>query len=193
MSDNYNEIWLEITEYDGIYLISNKGRVKSIGRVISGKNNSKYFISERILKNSITKRGYYKISLRNGNQYKTHSVHRLVAKTFIPNINNKTEVNHIDGNKLNNCVENLEWASSSENQIHAYKNNLQIPTWLNKKGKDNYFSKPILQLDLCDNVLNRFECLRDACDKLNIKHSGHINECVNGKRITAYGFKWILE
>lgn len=109
-----NELWKE-TEIKG-YFISNKGRIK--GR--TGK----------ILKQQIGKTGYYIISIypngRNG-KCKCLKIHRLVAEAFIPNLNNYPIINHIDGNKLNNNVENLEWCSYSYNTKHAYDNGLSKP------------------------------------------------------------------
>ena len=84
--------------------------------------------NEIIMKKASDKQGYQIISLSKNKKRKTYRVHRLIAKTFIENPQNKKEVNHIDGNKSNNCISNLEWCTRSENQIHAYKNKLQIQT-----------------------------------------------------------------
>jgi hypothetical protein len=120
------EIWKEALGYEGIYSISNFGRVKSF--------KSK---KERILKPSLNGRGYLKVSLSNSNiLYKTEKIHRLVAKAFIPNHGDKPQVNHKDGNKLNNNVKNLEWSTELENMTHACENKL-----VNNQGKNNGQSK----------------------------------------------------
>ena len=105
------EIWKDINGYDGFYRISNLGRVKS----------ARY---NRYLKLFFNKKGYARINLNKKGKLKTYRVHRLVAQAFIPNPNNKPQVNHKDGNKRNNCVDNLEWVTNEENYEHAIKNNL---------------------------------------------------------------------
>lgn len=104
------EIWKDIIGYEGYYEVSNKGRVRS-----------KY----RILKPQLQANGYYTIRLSKNNIVQMKRVHRLVAETFIENRDNKKQVNHIDGNKLNNVTDNLEWVTPSENTKHSYDNNLQ--------------------------------------------------------------------
>lgn len=110
------EIWKDIPNYEGLYQISSYGRVKS------------FYKKERILKPSIQHFKYKsknykreKIELSKNNIRKSFKIHRLVAQTFIPNPDNKPQVNHIDGNPLNNNVNNLEWCTNQENIIHSYK------------------------------------------------------------------------
>ena len=124
------EIWKKIKGFEN-YEISNLGRVKS--------NNLK---KEKILKFRITKTGYYRVMLQKNCFKKELLVHRLVAEAFIPNKENKKEVNHIDLNKSNNRVENLEWTTRSENIAHSYLNGR------NKKGKKIIrLSSPIVVYD----------------------------------------------
>lgn len=106
------EKWINVLGYEGLYLVSNLGNVKSNYR------------SKKILKPSVT-RGYYRIVLSKGGDKKNVSLHRVVLSSFVKCIDNSLVVNHIDGNKLNNCIDNLEWVTRSENQIHAYKLGLQ--------------------------------------------------------------------
>lgn len=121
------EIYRDIQGYEGHYQISNLGNIKSLKRLIKRCNSNKsYFIKERILKQSISN-GYYAITLNKNNKQKRFCIHRLVALAFLENPKNKEEVNHKDGNKLNNCVDNLEWCTKSENTLHAYKIGLMIP------------------------------------------------------------------
>lgn len=105
------EIWRDITGYEGLYQVSNCGRVKS------------FYHGGRILKQSL-KRGYMFVELYLNTNGKIHIVHRLVAQAFIPNPLNKLEVNHINGIKTDNRVENLEWVTRSENEQHAYDTGL---------------------------------------------------------------------
>lgn len=117
------EKWKDIKLYEGLYQISSFGRVKSLNRITSNVDGISREIKEKILKQSISNE-YYSITLNNGTK-KRFSVHRLVALAFIPNPENKEQVNHKDGNKLNNMKSNLEWNTKSENQLHAYAIGLQ--------------------------------------------------------------------
>jgi hypothetical protein len=109
------EQWKDIEGFEGIYKVSSKGRVWSYAY---GSGKERRF--------SITNRGYALIILQlHGKVYKGESVHRLVAKAFIPNPEGKATVNHIDGNKLNNSVENLEWVTQKDNVKHAYRTGLK--------------------------------------------------------------------
>ena len=111
-----NKIWKDIENYEN-YQISNYGRIKS--------KNYKRQGYEKILKQNINGRGYYYVLLSKKNKYKNLLIHREVAKAFIDNKNNYTDINHKDGNKLNNNVDNLEWCSRSYNLKHAFKNGLK--------------------------------------------------------------------
>ena len=109
------EIWKDIKGYEGIYQISNLGNVKSLQRIDS--NN--HLVKEKILKSSSNGIGKGYLWVKLGRKGKKEKIHRLVAKAFIPNPNNKKEVNHIDGNTHNNKVDNLEWVTHKENCLHC--------------------------------------------------------------------------
>ena len=141
---NTIEIWKDIEGYEGYYQVSNLGRVKSFPRFGT-------ISSERILKLHLSKYGYLSACLCKDNKKVLKRVNRLVALAFIPNKNIFLEVNHIDGNKLNNCVENLEWCSNSENKVHAYKIGL-----LSRKGIENCNAK--LEMDKANEI-------RELCKK----------------------------
>ena len=111
VEDLPGEIWAWIIGYENLYQISTKSRVKSF-----------YKNKETILKQTISGYGYLKVHLCKNKEATNFYVHRLVAEAFIPNPENLPEVDHIDGNKLNNCVENLRWVTSSENKQAAIKN-----------------------------------------------------------------------
>ena len=160
LKDLLNEEWRDIKCYEGLYKVSNYGRVKST------KNNI-------ILKNIVSK-GYFQVSLHNKGR-KNFKVHRLVGLIFIPNPKKLLEINHIDGNKLNNRIDNLEWCTRQENQIHAYETELQ------KAVK-------VKQFDLNGNLVRQYKSLRQATQITKI---AHLSECCNNKRKTAGGFIWV--
>ena len=118
------EIWNDIKNYEGFYQVSNFGNVKSIDRVVPFRNSTR-IIKEKQLKVRYEKNGYQVVSFYIDGVEIKKKVHRLVAEAFIENDLNKPQVNHIDGNKTNNIVYNLEWVTSYENVVHSYKNNLQ--------------------------------------------------------------------
>lgn len=116
------EIWKDVKGYEGFYQISDMGKINSLGRWQKSSHNSKQFYKGGILKGSLDKDGYNKVTLVNKDgKLKSFRVHRLVAIHFIENPLNKSTVNHKDGNKLNNNVFNLEWNTTSEQNSHAYK------------------------------------------------------------------------
>lgn len=112
-----NEIWKDIIGYEGLYQVSNLGNIKSLGNGGTHK-------TERILSQKITRFGYKTVILHKNGVRKDCRVHRLVAYAFLPNDDDTLVVNHKDGDKCNNRVENLEWCTQSDNVIHAYENNL---------------------------------------------------------------------
>jgi hypothetical protein len=113
---NYEEIWKSIQGYEGSHEISNMGRIRSLDRVdCSGRN-----LKGRELTPFLNKKiGYLQISIKKDGMTKLHRIHRLVAEAFVENPENKSQVNHIDGNKLNNAAFNLEWTTPYENTNHA--------------------------------------------------------------------------
>lgn len=131
------EIWMDIKGFKNFYMISSKGRIKSVDRIISDGKGGKRKHKGRILKQRVTNCGYKLVTLHKNGKYFQKTVHRLVAEAFLKKPRNKNLVNHIDGNKKNNSVFNLSWCNASENVNHAYKNNLRI----SKKGEDCHTSK----------------------------------------------------
>lgn len=109
------EVWKPINGYDGLYEISNLGRVKSLEKVVYRSRGRSFIREESIMKPQTKHNRYPAISLYKNKKVKTFMVHRLVAEAFIPNPENKREVNHKDYDKTNNAVENLEWVTRKEN------------------------------------------------------------------------------
>lgn len=118
-----DEIWKDIKDYEGYYQVSNLGNIKSLDRFVEGRYGNFYMKYGQLIKPCYNKRiNVYEVHLRKNSKRKCFKVHRLVAEAFIKNDDplNKTTVNHIDGDRSNNCVTNLEWCSYSENEKHAY-------------------------------------------------------------------------
>ena len=183
-----NEIWKPIKGYEDKYEISNYGNVKSIYFI----NRQTKIKREKILKQHIAC-GYLKIRLSKDNKMKNYLVHRLVAETIIPNPENKLQVNHKDGNKLNNNVNNLEWTTRSENVNHAWKNGLHEKTRITVKENMtkaiNSLKKEIEQYDLENNYIRSWDSISDASREYNIDPTNIKNAC-KGKYKTSCGYIW---
>lgn len=162
------EEW-KIIEDNSNYAISNLGNVKNIN---TGRN----------LRPANTGSGYLQVQLYQGthNTRKHFSVHRLVANAFIPNPDNKPQVNHINGNRNDNRVENLEWVTRKENMVHA-------SVVLNRKGRmRNALSKKVMRIE--DSQV--FNSLIDAAQTCGMKDTSGISHALSDKRLTAGGYHW---
>ncbi|HFI0463831.1 TPA: NUMOD4 domain-containing protein [Streptococcus suis] len=120
-----DEKWEDIEQFEGYYQVSNFGRIRSCDRYITEKTGKVNFLRGKPLKNHIGDDGYYKVVLTKNNKPHYFRVCRLVAKAFIDNPENKPQVNHIDGNKINDHVSNLEWVTVQENITHSIKTGLK--------------------------------------------------------------------
>lgn len=172
------EIWKDIQGCEGIYQVSNMGRVRSF---IKWKG----YETPRIMSQKEDKKGYFRCTIKG----KFVPVHRLVAMAFIENIDNKPQVNHIDGNKKNNNSENLEWVTNAENQKHAVLSGL-------KKMSDltDATSKRVWQISKDGKLIKIFSSLNEAA-RMTGTHQSQISCCCLHKPhcISANGFKWLFE
>lgn len=123
-------MWIDIIGYKGLYQINQNAQIKSVARVVAHKLKGKKSIPERILRPGLTSAGYLSVALLKENKPTTYLIHRLLATHFIPNPLNYNLVNHKDGNKTNNLLDNLEWCSASQNAIHAVEYLKSIKTTL---------------------------------------------------------------
>ena len=202
------ERWKDIKGYEGKYQVSNLGNVKSL----LDKSLKK---REKILKPSLTHKGYLRVYLSKESKKSTRLIHRLVAEAFIPNLENKETVNHIDGNKTNNRIDNLEWLSNIENQRHAWKMGLkkglrgernplcgkklsnETKTKISKtlKGKMTGKNHPMYGVKgsnnpnskkvICLNNKKIFNCIKIAGEEAGLKNPSNISACCKGKRNVA--------
>ncbi len=181
------EIWKDIAGYEGIYKISNQGRVLSLN--YGAKNNS-LSGKQKTLKLSRSSSGYYHVQLYKQGVPATKLIHILVAQAFIPNPEGKSEINHIDGNKANNAVHNLEWVTRKENLTHAVETGLKRRSpMIGKVGRKNALSKPVVQLSADGTVIKTWDSTYDA------QHEGGFNQnsirsCACGFKKTYRGFVW---
>lgn len=166
------EEWKIIENYPN-YMISNFGRVKNLG---NGKTWNK---KERILKQEIGVGGYIRVGLYKDKKQRHFKIHRLVATHFIPNPNNYPCINHIDENKQNNNVNNLEWCDIKYNNSYGTRMNKII----------NKNSLPIVQYSKDEKILKLWRCAKVASNELKINYV-HIHECCRGTRKLCGGFKW---
>lgn len=187
------EEWRDIEGYEGLYQISNQGRLKSLKRVIPlhGKNQFSEFdaqktIQERIMNVSINGYGYCQSSLYKNGKFKTKLIHQLVARAFIPNPENKPTVNHIDGDKTNNCVDNLEWATSKEQTQHLMKE-LGFKSVISDKCRKRQIELHKKKVKRSDGMI--FNSIKEASFGDN-KLRRHISEVCLGKRKRAGGYSW---
>ena len=171
MADN-NEIWRAVPNFEGIYEVSNYGNVKTLRK-------------NKIMSFSINKKGYCSISLSKDKIETNHNIHRLVAKAFILNIENKLQVNHINGIKSDNRVENLEWCTPKENIKHAWDNGLSKSNFkiyrkpFNKKTKTVFFylnSKIVIDL----NTGVFYDSISEASKTLGIKYQTLVSRVRSG-------------
>lgn len=178
-----NEIWKDIEGYEGLYQVSNLGRIKSLHRRIEHPHSGFITLKERILKPSTDTSGYLFVRLCNNGKSKQLLVHRLVAQTFLENPQKLPEVNHIDECKSNNQISNLEYCDRS------YNINYGTATVRAAKTRTNHpsFSKQIL----CIETGIIYPSISEAGRLFNSKYAPqNISCCCLGKTKVAYGYHW---
>lgn len=164
------EVWKDIEGYEGRYQVSNNGNVRSMNYRRTG--NVKQLVPK------VNNCGRLWVDLGG----KPMLVHRLVAMAFIPNPNRMPEINHKDENPMNNAVENLEWCTGEYNKKTYLANH-------KNGGRKRVLLDPVVQMDLQGNVIATWGCLRDITSGTGFSQWS-IAQCCDGKRQTAYGFRW---
>lgn len=172
------EIWKDIPEYEGSYKVSNKGRVKSFISTFNGSERN--IVKEKILKPAVGRDGYLKVRLTHCNKT-LHSlfIHRLVLIAFKGYDKERLFVNHINGNKQDNRLENLEWVTPSENMKHAYRIGLEKPC-------DNGFKKRVIMMK-DGNIAKEYVSIREMCRKENLDRRS-VLRTLSGKYSHHHGF-----
>src|SRR3990172_703465 len=158
--NNNLEIWKDIPSYEGIYQASSFGKIRSL----NFKNTHRCLLMNQTIGND----GYLCLNLYKNGIPKIIRVHRIIAKVFVPNPSNKICINHKDGNKKNNHINNLEWCTYSENNYHAYRILNKKAALLGKLGIDNYRSKKTLQFMNSGELVNEWNSQADIERTLGI-------------------------
>jgi hypothetical protein len=166
------EVWRDIEGYEGLYQVSNLGRIKSL-------NYNKKGV-ERIMKVCKDKKGYIVCGLSKNKNLKTFKVHRLVASAFLSNPNNLPQINHKDEDKTNNRVENIEYCNNDYNRNYGTRN----------KRASASCRKPILQFTKEDVFIRKWDGAIEVEKELGFDNSS-ITKCCKGKQKSAYGFVWM--
>lgn len=176
------EKWLPVPGYEGLYEVSDCGQVKSLNYNHTGL--------PKILAPKSHKNGYNTVMLCNKTEHKNKSIHVLVASAFLPNPENLPCVNHIDGNKKNNRIDNLEWISRSGNTRHAIATGLRADSNMRgKTGKLNPLSKPVAQYTKSGDFVRLWSGYSEAARAYNCKPCTIIN-CAKGRIKSCKGYVW---
>ena len=176
------EIFKDIKGYEGKYMISNLGNVMSMDYQNTKKPKLLTPIKHHM--------GYLIVHL---GQHKIRMIHTLVAEAFIQQPDGKKYVNHIDGNKQHNTVDNLEWVTSKENMNHAIRTGLRNPHENNHpKGKDVVNSRAIYQYSKDHQLIKKWDCISDAARHIGCKPASIVNNAA-GRTKTLHGYLWRYE
>lgn len=179
-----DEIWVDIRGYEGLYQVSNMGNIKSMNRRVKHSLYGYMNIKSKRIIAAKNNRGYLTVSLWKNNKGKSFTVHRLVLSMFVDNIKNKKEINHINGNKEDNKLSNLEWSTISENRKHAYDNKFRLPP--NKKS--------VIQKNLNGVIINTFDSICEAERNTGISKQEISKVCTGYRnRKKCGGFLWEFE
>jgi alpha-N-acetylglucosamine transferase len=185
------EIWKPIVGYEGYYEISNHGNVRSINRFLINKNGIELYFKSKNLRPAINRDGYLQVGLSKNSKTNSYCIHHLEGIAFISNPENKPTINHIDGIKTNNYIDNLEWATKSEQAIHSLKYKLRtMPNaWIGKFGSKHCASKKVDQYTKADIFIITHDSIIEA-SKITNTNKSSIGFVCKGKKKTAGGYIW---
>lgn len=191
-----NEIWRDVKGYEGLYQVSSLGNVRSLDRY-KENNRGRYLQKGRILRKSYDKDGYSMVGLYKNGKSCSKKVHRLVAQTFIPNPKNKPTVNHKNGIRDDDRVSNLEWATMSENQLHAFRVLKRKPVVPNKKqiekcSKSKYKRVIQYEIQIIIKEKARYRSIKDA-EKTTGINCTSISRCCRKKQEKTGRYIWRFE
>ena len=195
------EEWRPLVGYEGLYEVSNRGNMKSLERTVWDNRGYYRTVPERILKPMKDSSGYLQVKLWKDGKAKKYLVHRLVAEAFIPNPDNLPQINHIDENKQNNCMDNLEWCSRSYNMTYNGRAN-KVGKKVAEKLRGRKLSeetikkiaekksKPVYSINKVSGLITYWNSAKEAGKVLDIDQ-GSITRCCQGKLKSCGGFYWM--
>lgn len=166
-----NGEWVDIKGFEGYYQCNSLGEIRSIDRLVNHWQGGKCFKKGKVLTPSLNRKGYAMVGLSVNGIGGLKSVHRIIAGTFIPNPENKSQINHINGIKTDNRAENLEWCSQSENQIHAFSTGLNKGSMLNRTWENH--PRSILTIDgaeLAANMKKSGMTISEVAKEFNVSY-----------------------
>ena len=185
------EIWKDIPGYETYYQASNQGRVRSIDRYIMCFGDRVGMMKGRILKPKKNKYGYLRVNLSVNQKVKCCNIHKLVALTFIPNPENKDQINHWNGIKTDNNVDNICWATSQENNLHAHRVLHIRCSGTDRCGVKNPNSKPVVKCLLNGNIVEEYPCIEWAAKSINYSRESILKSITQGCMLQRdLGFIW---
>lgn len=180
--------WKDIVGFEGLYMVSDAGTITSVSRIVTHRGFDRFIVGKE-KKQQLDKYGYKCIKLSKDGRKHHFTVHRLVATAFIDNPKNKAQVNHIDGDKTNNSVENIEWCTAKENVSHSWKFGISksqkgIPR--NNKVEQPKRRRPVLQISQSGQSIILHDSISDAIGYT----ATHIVNCCKGKVKMHKGYRW---
>ena len=182
------EEWRDIKGYEGFYQVSNMGNVRSVTHTVVYTDGRVGHYEGKLITPNNDKNGYKAVNLSKNGVVNHIDIHRLVAETFLPKDGERNVVNHKDGNKHNNTVENLEWVTYSENSKHAVRTGL-----LNMEpfiiAGSTARKKKIAQINASGKTIKVFDSAVEAARQLGLS-TGNISSCAHGIRKTSGGYRW---
>lgn len=178
MKNNMNEIWKEIKGYEGLYEVSNTGKVRSVSHKIQSYGG-RYFMTRPLIRKTRIVAGYVQVDLCKEGKKHEYKVHRLVAEAFIPHPSQLRFVNHKDENKINNNADNLEWCDAKYNTNYGTA----------RSRRKEKLSVPVMQLTLDGIPVKKWVSQQEAARVLGIQQSS-ISKCVKGSYKSAHGYLW---
>lgn len=184
------EVWKDIPQFEGLYQVSNMGRIRSLPHITKCGNYTRTTGGRILKQNPDLRGGYFLVYLSKYGKVKCFKVHRLVAICFCDGYTKRAVVNHKDGNRGNNVYSNLEWCSQKQNIHHSINTLGNTPGC--GTGKNHPFSLSIIQLNTDNSFVRKFDSIRDV-ERILGYDSSSICKVLKGKRAQAYGYKWKYE
>ena len=183
------EIWKDIEGYEGIYQVSNLGRIKALKKIVRWDGGKDYPREEYIMKNVLTAKGYEQITLSKNSTQVRRMVHHLVADAFIEPDLSRPHINHKNGIKNDNRLDNLERCTVQENNIHKFRVLGHRSPALGKFGKHSPKHNRVKQLSLDGKLIKLWDCASDAVREGGFD-SGCISRTAHGQQTSHKGFRW---